>query len=153
MKGCCICSVHDVLLNMLVSRWIRSNYMFLSCASSSLIPAKCKHSQKDKEALTIISSVNHLHQYLFVLFLNCLGHGPREYSSTEQRECLLRNFPTSSDGHWYSVNTIVYWPGEFHQNGDGLSRSVIPEASSEIPGPSKTIPHYVYTSPLLIMVK
>ena len=112
-------------------------------SSCTLVPAKKKYSQIEKEGLAIIFGVKRFHQYLF----------GRQFTILSDHKSLKHLFgeswttPTLALAHiqrWSLTleaydYTIQYKPGKQHSNANMLSWLPLPEIPSKIPVPGETI--------------
>ena len=111
--------------------------------SRTLAPAEKKHSQLDKEALSIIFGVKRFHQYLYGLqFVIHSDHKPLMYIFDESKVVPLMvsvEDLTMGSHSQCDTYTIQYKAGKDHTNADGLSRLPLEDAPTEMPKPAETI--------------
>ncbi|KAL7863330.1 hypothetical protein SRHO_G00123140 [Serrasalmus rhombeus] len=106
----------------------------LGFVSRTLSPAEKKYSQLDKEALAIIFGIK-IHKYLYGhTFTVCTDHRPLVALFVEKKA--IPQMGSTRVQMWVVLLStyeyqIVYRPGKFHSNADGLSRLPLPESPGE----------------------
>ena len=114
----------------------------IAFTSRTLTPAERNYSQLEKEALVIIFSIKHFHQYLYgTHFTLYSDHKPLECLSSESQQIpsiassRIQRWALSLSAYQY---TIKHKPGTSMSNADALSRLPVKctFSNSQVPLPS-----------------